>query len=247
MIWQARFARVIQGDYDSIREPQFLAIVQWALASRIPDAQIVHTPPFSRNDAPEIIGTTIVFNYINRMVNVFLGNNLFALPTFLKGLTGRLFGATAGKRLVYRSLRSGDSLKFVPQALLADDLSWAASNPVVAGALAGFAKVVEEAGKEVLPEEVRLLVNEYVQRWNGEALGLGRGWVEEAIVELKEEHCSAARLVLLTALASYQVDANVVNRYRAQYPDDAQIVAATAWASFTAARRLGSWLHLPAA
>jgi hypothetical protein len=50
---------------------------------------------------------------------------------------------------------------------------------------------------------------------------------------------------LLTALASYQVDASVVEDFRLRYPDDAQLIATTAWASFTAARRASVWFVEP--
>ncbi len=136
-------------------------------------------PPFSHDDAPEIIGSAIAFHYINRMVNVFLGDTLLPLPSALKGLSGRLLGATAGKQMV-RHLQHGHSLQFVPQANLPDDLSWAAANPAVAGAFAGLAAVVEEAGTRVLPEQVRVLVSERVQAWNGEDMGISRRWVQEA-------------------------------------------------------------------
>jgi AhpD family alkylhydroperoxidase len=236
---------ILRGDYDRIHDPQLKAIVRWVLAKATPQATGVLPPPFSPGDAPEIIGTAVAFHYINRMVNVFLGETLLPVPSALKGLTGRLFGATAGKRLVSRSVRPGDSLQFVPQARLPDDLSWAAANPAVAGAFAGFAAVAEEAGNAVLPEPVRALVREYVQSWHGEAMGLGRRWVEDALVEVGEEHRAVARLALLTALASYQVDASVVEGFQARYPHDAQLIAATAWASFTAARRVGTWLQGP--
>jgi hypothetical protein len=164
------------------------------------------------------------------------------LPSALKGLSGRLFGATAGKRFVSRSLRQGASLRFVPQAKLPKNLSWAAANPAVAGAFAGFVQVVEEAGKAALPEQVRALVNERIQAWHGEAMGMSRHWVEDAVVEVKEAHRAAARLALLTALAAYHVDSSVVEGFRSHYSDDAQLIAAAAWASFTAARRVDTWL-----
>ena len=50
---------------------------------------------------------------------------------------------------------------------------------------------------------------------------------------------------LLTALASYQVDSDIVDAFRAQSSAsraDADLIAATAWASLTAARRAGEWL-----
>ncbi len=237
---------ILRGDYDRIHNQRLKALVQWVLTYHTPRANGALPPPFAPGEAPEIIGTAIAFHYINRMVNVFLGEMFLPVPAALKGLTRRLFGATVGKRFVSRSVRPGDSLQFVPQAKLPDDLSWAASNPAVAGAFAGFAEVVESAGEAVLPEPVRVLATDYVQAWHGEAMGLSRRWVEDAVVEVKEEHRAAARLALLTALASYQVDASVVEGFQSHCPDDAQLIAATAWASFTAARHVGTWLQGPA-
>ncbi|MGE5335038.1 MAG: carboxymuconolactone decarboxylase family protein, partial [Nitrososphaerota archaeon] len=105
--------------------------------------------------------------------------------------------------------------------------------------------VVEEVGARVLPEPVRALASEHIHTWHGETMGMSRNWVEEAVKTIEEEHRSAARLVLLTALASYQVDAGIVEDFRARYPVDADLVAATAWASLMAARRVSEWLALP--
>jgi AhpD family alkylhydroperoxidase len=235
---------ILRGDYDSIHDPQLRTLVQWALASRTSNAQGSLPPHLSSNDASEIIGTAVAFHYINRMVNVFLGEAFLPTPSALKGVTGRLFAATAGKRMV-RDLQQGHSLQFVPPAPLPDDLFWAAANPSVAGAFAGFAAVVEEAGAMALSETVRALVNNAIQTWNGEDMGMSRRWVENTVIALPEEHRSAARLALLTALASYQVDSSVVEEFQSRYPDDAQLIAVTAWASFTAARRVGVWLAAP--
>ena len=233
---------ILRGDFDSIHNSRLKAIVEWVLANRIANGNYGYLPPFSQDDAPELIGTAVAFHYINRMVNIFLSDTPFALPSAYRGLAGRLFGATAGKILIHSSMRQGDSLKFVPQAKLPDDLSWATSNPVIASAFAGFAQVIEEAGQKVLPEAVRVLVSERVQAWNGEAMDISRRWVEDIINQINEEHRAAARLSLLTALASYQVDASVIEEFRSQYCEDSQLIAATAWASFTAARRTGEWL-----
>ena len=235
---------LLRGDYDSIRDPELYALVQWVLTNRTPNMNEVLSPPFSYSDAPEMIGTAIAFHYINRMVNVFLGERLLPVPPALKGLTHRLYAATAGQKVV-RYLPQGESLKFVPQAKLPEDFFWAAANPAVAGAFAGLAQVIEEVGKQVLPEQVRSLVSKRIQAWHGEEMGISRRWIEESVAALDDEHRSAARLALLTALASYQVDASTIEDFQYQYLDDASLIAVTAWASFTAARHVSIWLAEP--
>jgi hypothetical protein len=51
-----------------------------------------------------------------------------------------------------------------------------------------------------------------------------------------------AKLILLGALAPHQVDECVIAAFRKILPDDSQLIEALAWGSFTAARRVGSWL-----
>src|SRR5262249_28813966 len=93
-----------------------------------------------------------------------------------------------------------------------------------------------------VPEEARATVLEHVGRWRGEAMGPSRAWVEDAILPVAEHVRPAARLALLVALASYQVDDEVVSSFRKQSPSDEALLGTVAWAAFTAARRVGTWL-----
>jgi len=90
--------------------------------------------------------------------------------------------------------------------VLPADLAWAKRSPNIAGAFARFAAVVDRTGIKYIPEDVRKRVMKQVQAWDGRDPEFGRHWVEEAMNGLDEESKDIARLVLLTALAPYQVD-----------------------------------------
>jgi hypothetical protein len=222
-----------------IQQPHLAELVRWTQANRLATTATV-APPFATQDAPEILGTAFTFHYINRMANVFLGDSFLPLPTAFKGWGRRVVGAAMGKRLV-QPLSPGHSLRFVPRAPLPADLAWAQPNTTVASALAGFVHMIEEAGQVALPVPVQTLTARYLQQWQGEPPGLSRRWIDGAIVDLTASEQAAARLTLLTALASYQVDESTVAAFRHYYPTDQQLIAATAWASFTAARRALTW------
>jgi len=235
-------AAIAGGRDEQIQDPALQALVAWATATRSPGDPVLLEPPFSEREAPEIIGTAVAFHYINRMVDIFLDET--PLPSnrnWLKGTLKRMAGWYFS-RAARRPKPAGVSLTLLPAAELPADLAWAAGSPAVAGAFARWAAVVNHAGRSVLPAPVRILVRERVQAWKGENPGLGRGWVEEAVAGLDEADQPAARLALLTALAPYQVDESVIAAYRAQHPGDDKLIEAAAWASFTAARRVGSWL-----
>ena len=61
---------------------------------------------------------------------------------------------------------------------------------------------------------------------------------------LNEKSKDIGRLVLLTALTPYQVDEGVVNAFTAHITGDGRLIGALAWGSFTAARRIGTWLYV---
>jgi hypothetical protein len=78
-------------------------------------------------------------------------------------------------------------------------------------------------------------------------MGVNRSWVEAEIRPLEEGSKAVGRLAMLTALASFQVDTNVVEGSRARlYDDDEALLGTVAWAAFAAARRIGTWLDTPA-
>jgi len=146
---------------------------------------------------------------------------------------------------VRRAKALGASLEFLPEAELPADLTWAESAPNVAGAFAGFAAVVDRAGRDLLPAKVRTCVREQVEAWDGADPGLGRGWADLALSGLDGTSKVAGRLVLLTAIAPYQVDERIVQAFVAHFPGDDKLLNALAWGSLTAARRIGTWLHAP--
>ena len=89
---------------------------------------------------------------------------------------------------------------------------------------------------------VRECLSQRLEAWRGEDAELSRRWVDDAIADLPPHDQPAARLVLLTAFAAYRVDEKTVKDFRAHQPDDADLVAAAAWASFATVKRISRWL-----
>jgi hypothetical protein len=145
-------------------------------------------------------------------------------------------------RAVNRPKPLGEALGFLPDAPLPADFNWAESNPMIAGAYARGAAVIEQLGETALAPELRRRVLQHINEWTGEAPGLSRAWVEPIIEEFDAPTQAAGRLVLLTALASYQVDERIIREFRAYFPEEGQLLSAVAWASFAVARRIAAVL-----
>ena len=144
-----------------------------------------------------------------------LPSNLPLLKGFFRRMPGRFFS-----RAIHRSKPLGASLELLPESELPAYLAWAERSPNIAGAFARFAAVIDRAGRGCIPEDVRDCVTKHVQAWGGKEPGLGRQWVEEAISGLDEKSKDIGGLVLLTALAPYQIDDGVVNAFTTQFIKD---------------------------
>ncbi|MEJ2856048.1 MULTISPECIES: carboxymuconolactone decarboxylase family protein [unclassified Saccharothrix] len=193
--------------------------------------------PVPVDQLPELLGVAVAFHYLNRVVNVFLGESPLPAnaPAPARKFLGRFMGAGArGDR------PPGTSLRLLPEGTPQADLAWSSDHPVIGEALARIAAAFDAGGSRALPAPVRELVLDRLAAWDGTPPGLSRAWVVEAVAGLPAEHRPAATLALLVALASYQVDDDVV---AAVGGDDARLVELVSWSAFAAARRMAGLLH----
>ena len=234
-----------KSQYEKIRDPKIRMIVDWGLASTSPRSELLRWSPFSKQEAPEIIGTAVFYHYTNRLANALLNETPLPskqkwLSTPLKYFAGRIFSGA-----IREQKNIGDSLKFLPKATLPNDLRWAKHSENVSQAYACFASAVEEAGEYALPAEVRAHVTEQLSEWTGDTSELSLAWCEDAIARFDEATETAARLTILTALVPQRIEREAILSFKKHFPEDQKLLGALAWASFAAARKIGTWLYQP--
>lgn len=236
-------AAVSAGDLDAIADPLTRAVAQWAYRTGSRSDSRSAVLPFGPDQAPELVGVAVTFHYLNRMVDIFLGASPLPpnLPGPARGSALRMLGRFMGSA-ARTAHRPGDSLDLLPAAALPEDLGWAAGSPHVAEAFARAGAAIEAAGRRHVPAAVRELLHQRLSDWDGRRPGPSRSWVTDEVAALPAGERAAGRLVLLTALASYQVDQQVIDAYRRQQAGDEALIAATSWASMATARRIGSWV-----
>lgn len=236
---------VAAGAADDIRDTRLRAVVRWARASRDPNADVVRRRPFPDEQAPELIGVALAYHYINRMVNVFASPSPFPARGPMAKSVFTWVAMPVFRTWLARTVRRGESLDLLPPAPLPDDLGWARPDPLIADAFGRAAAAFDAVGVQAIPETVRGLVSTRLREWRGEDPGLSRAWVDAAVEDLPQRDQPIGRLALLSAFASYQVDDRVIADARAGAGPhaDARLIATGSWASFAAARRIGSWLN----
>lgn len=239
-------AAIAAGEIDDIADPGLRSVVTWARATLQPDSPILRRPPFADEDRPELIGVALAFQYINRMVNIFAATSPFPIGApKITPVARRVASPLFRLLLLGRDVRPGASVDLLAPAPMPNDIGWAQADPNIAAAFGRATAAFDTVGQQALPAQVRQLVTEHLNAWRGERPGLSRSWLDDAVETLPAASRPLGRLTLLTAFASYQVDAQILDDARTSPAPagDEALIAATSWASFAATRRIGSWLH----
>jgi AhpD family alkylhydroperoxidase len=225
---------------DTVIDARRRALASWARGTtggRAPSDAIARFPAAQW---PELVGVAVTFHYLNRMVNLFLQESpLPQVPGAAAG-TVRRGASWLLARLASGYVPAGAARDLLPDAPLPADLSWARARPHIADALSRATAAIEAGAARVAPAAVRQLVTDRITD-TAAGPGLAAGaWLDAALADLAPGDRPVGRLALLTALASYRVTDPVVDDVRNLGYDDAALVELTAWASWTAARRIGA-------
>jgi len=215
--------------------------VAWARGTVTPDGPVA---PFGPDEAVEYIGTAMIFHFVTRLVLVLLDETFLPGGARAQSLARRAAGI-AFARKVRAQHRPGVATDRLAPHRLPDDLMWAAASPAVATSVAAMTGCLEES--KHLPEECRAVARRAVTAWQGAPMPISSTWTDEYTESLPEELRAATRLVLLTSLAPHQVTDADVAAARPLLATDASFVSALAWAAWTAARRVGTWMTRPTA
>ncbi|TNM34329.1 carboxymuconolactone decarboxylase family protein [Streptomyces sedi] len=231
-------ARAVErGAFEAIPEGGTRAVAGWAAAGARRDS--AGPPPFPAA-APELMGVALLLHYLNRVVNVFLGE--LPLPPWAPARTMGAVSPVLAWVIRSAGRRVGPPGR-APAAGAAPppDLRWAAGNGSVARAVAEAALAAEAAGARAAPLAVRELLAGQLADWDGRPRGPSRAWVDDAVAPLTPGERPAGRVALLVALASYQVTDDDLAALPEPARDERALVELVSWAAMAAARTVVAW------
>jgi len=231
--------QLLAGRQSDAADPALRAIAGWVAASmQRPEAPV--QVPFPVEQTPEMVGTLVYFQFLNRAINVLLSGTFLPGSPRAHGIARRVAGRVMS-RYVRGHRQPGVSAGLRFDLPLPDDLRWAAPEPTIAAAFASLVAVTDAGAERSVPASVRSLLADTVAGWSGQPLGIGASWVDAPVWTVPPADRPAARLALLTALASYQVTDADVAAYRADHPADTDLLDIVGWAALAPARKTAGW------
>ena len=227
-----------KNEMASIEDEMTLKKLQWTKASISRNARELEAPPFKPEEMPEALGTLIVFNYTNKISDFTLNGS--PVPSSLRSGALKLFGMELQESSAL-DLEHGASLYMLPEAKLSEEYYWAAENPLVAESLSRWDQVVETEIAQALSGKTQQMIKENLLAWHGGQAPLSRRWVEEEVKDLHGEERDKARLVLLVAKASYQLDDGIIEQVTQHGVSEADLVRLGAWGAYLGAKTIANW------
>lgn len=229
-------------------EGKIFKIADWAKQSYEPNNDLVKSPPFSSQEAPEIIGTFFCFNVTNRLVNLFLGESPVPIPKNQKLLRSIMaFVATRFmmKPFVTRKIESGKSLSLVALPDEEKSYSWTEKVPTISTAFSAVVDHLKKIEQEFIPNIIVERIDHILENWNGQVRPLSRQWLNEQTEGIDSSNQPLFKLALLVMFASYSVTDKDILAFRELHPADQSLVDLCYWAANKVSIRVLDWIAMP--
>ncbi len=239
---------IANGSWKSLENEKTKSLIEWSLNTRNPDAEIIKIPPFTLDEAPEIIGTALEFHATNRLVSIFLEESplpKFLTNSFIKKTAFNIASKTLFKSMVQKKANVGESLVFIKDYSLSEQHSWACIIPAYAKGIEAKDRLLDELEKEVIPERTAQLFKDKISTWQGEEMPMGKAWLNDTLNLLTENEKPIAKILFLAAFAPYTITENDINNFRKFKPTDKELLEVCYWAVQKITDRIGEWLIKP--
>jgi AhpD family alkylhydroperoxidase len=234
--------RAAEGNGDG--KEAFSEAVSWAAAIGKVSAQ-PPVAPFSREKAPAVLATAVLFHYINRMVNIFLDDTMMPIVGKVPVIGDqalKIFSNAVSGRIVTVDVAPGIFLTAAPLTALPGAFRWASGAPNVAGGLLRFASAVNAASSTSVDVGVQELVGQAIAAWEGENQEPGKEWLNRMVAPLPQQTRPQARMALLAAMASWAVDDAEIAAFKRTGMGDRELLDTVAWGAYLATERIAGWI-----
>ncbi|SCL44279.1 alkylhydroperoxidase AhpD family core domain-containing protein [Micromonospora citrea] len=205
--------------------PRQVELVAWAEASRSPRAA-----GWTSTYRPEITGTLLAFQFINRIVSALLEPDL--LPG---GLQRAPLVRSVGGRLYARAAREpkepGSSLSLLDAGATAPP-AWAGASPV--GVAYASLRDAATRGGDLLGDVARQTVRATVRWEDGRHPARPADWAVDLVRDVPGADRVGTRIALLAAFAPSAISPGDVALWRMSHPDDADLVRLVAFGAVAA-------------
>jgi len=239
--------KALQDNISNIKngktEPQSKAdkTILWALKNLDFENPVILNPPFSKEEAPEIIGTTVLFHYINRMVTLFAGDT--PLPTTkMRGLVLNIASKFVFGKAIKKEKKASESLTFIEGNIKREDFDWADASPNINTAFQYFKYETENNIDQILSPELISLLKEQAEKLQLLKPDFENENLKYFLKTVESSEKQIAEFCFLTMFEPHKVYEKHFHALKQKFNDE-EILQVAAFASLLIAESIGENLY----
>ena len=214
--------------------------ILWALKNLDFDSPIILNPPFNKEEAPEIIGTAVLFHYINRMITLFAGDT--PLPTTkMRGIILNLVSKYVFGKAIRKEKKAGESLVFIEEAINQKGFECAAESSEIQIVFQFFKQQTEHNIHQILSPELITLLKNLATKLELLQSGFGNKNLENFFTKVKLSEREIAEFCFLTMFDTHKIYEDHFHKLK-QKLTDAEILQVAAFVSLLVAENIGAGL-----
>ena len=226
---------IIDSEADPKTEEDHLIL--WALQNLNFDSSIILNPPFSKDEAPEIIGTAVLFHYINRMVTLFAGSS--PLPTTkMKGILVNLASRFIFAKAIRKRKIEGESLMFIDGNIHQNSFDWADSARRIKRAFQYFKYQTENKIEGIISPELISLLNRSAVNLHLLKPGFGNENLKNFLKSIEPTEEQIAEFCFLTMFKPHKVYEKHIRAIKATHNDE-EVLQVASFVSMLIAESIG--------
>lgn len=187
---------------------------------------------------PELIGTIISFQSINRFVNLFVEKSPLPIKVNNQQVKTKMFQMAAKTFFKMFFFKKVSPKQPSPTVNLPIEFTWSKGHPSIGAAIARELETLDHIASSLDPSCVQIF-NEYLDTWDG-TTPLGKGWMNSYTNKLPEAAKCQLQQLFIAAFQSYTLVESDITNFRKFYPSDQFLVEVCYYAIQKTAYKLGN-------
>ena len=217
-------------------------IILWALNNLNFENVIIQNAPFSKQEAPEIIGTAVLFHYINRMVTLFAGDT--PLPTTkMRGFVMNIASKFIFGKAIRKKKMAGESLTFIDKGLNNKPFEWADTSANINSAFQSFKQQTEKNIEKILSSELITLLRNFSTNLDLISQSFGTNQLDSFLLKVEPSERDIAEFCYLTMFDSHKIHDKHFTNLKQQIKKDEDILQIAAFSSMLISESIGEKLQ----
>ena len=213
----------------------------WSLNNHGFNSFIVVNPPFTKNEAPEIIGTSVLFHYINRMVSLFANNTPFPISG-MKNIFVYISANFIFNKAILRKKTKGKSLEFIEDKIIDNSFKWAEKNIEIQKSFQYFKHQTELEISNILSKELILNMKDISNDLSLLKNSFGNKELDSFLEKITLSGKEIARYCFLIMFDIHKIQEKDIASLKLKYSDK-ELMQISAYSSLIIAEKIGDKLY----